>query len=576
MYLRATAQKRTDGSVIRYLQLAHNVWDPVKKRSRAQIVYSFGREDAANRAALERLVSSVSRFLSPEAALSASAGEDFSFTESRPLGGAYVLDALWHRLGIDATLRGLLRGRRLDPQAERVLFALVANRALSPSSKLAASRWVSEDVEIQGLPDTTDDSCYRAMDFLLKIAPALEEEVFHQVATLLNLEVDLLFFDTTSTYFCRDEADEPVARDGRGRRCAASFDSDTDSGAGAGGTSAGFRTYGKSKDHRDDLPQIVIGMAVTREGIPVRVWSFPGNTSDSALIRQVKEDLRDWTLSRIVWVADRGFSSTENRRYLRRGDHHYIIGERLRSGSHLAQAALSRAGRYQEVAENLKVKEVKIAEGERFVICFNPEAAERDAAVRTRLLARLTEMIADSDRLSPTKRAELRGVISTKPGLHRYLRVTAGGLLRIDAQAITAEEKLDGKYLLRSSDPSLSAEDIALGYKQLLEVERGWRDMKHVLDLRPVYHRKEERIRAHVLLCWLALLLIRVAETSCSDSWPNLRRELQRLHVGTFEGPAGTFRRRTQITRAQRAILSALKIPEPPEIQELTAAATAS
>jgi hypothetical protein len=486
-----------------------------------------------------------------------------------------VLDALWHRLGIDATLDRLLKGRRLDPRAERVLFALVANRALAPSSKLAAARWVSDDVEIQGLPETTDDACYRAMDFLLEIAPALEEEVFHQVASLLNLEVDLLFFDTSSTYFCLDEADEPVLRDGRGRR-AASCDLDTDSGAEAGGPCAGFRTYGKSKDHRDELPQIVIGMAVTREGIPVRVWSFPGNTADSALIRQVKEDLRDWTLSRIVWVADRGFSSAQNRRYLRQGDHHYIIGERLRSGSHLAKAALSRAGRYQEVAENLRVKEVKIAEGERFVICYNPEAAERDAAVRANLVSHLSRMIAHSDRLSPTKRAELRGVISTKPGLDRYLRVTAGGLLRIDAQAVSAEEKLDGKYLLRSSDPSLSAEDIALGYKQLLEVERGWRDMKSVLDLRPVYHRKEERIRAHVLLCWLALLLIRVAETSCAGTWPTLRRELQRLHVGTFEGPAGTFRRRTQVTRAQGAILTALKIPEPPEMQELRAAGKAS
>ena len=187
MYLRSTAQKRKDGSVIRYLQLAQNVWDPSKKRSRAQIVYSFGREDAANRAALERLVSSVSRFLSPEAALSASAGEDFAFMESRPLGGAYVLDALWHRLGIDQTMGRLLEGRRLDPRAERVLFSLVASRALAPSSKLAAARWVTDDVEIPGLPETTDDQCYRAMDFLLAIAPSLEEEVFHQVATLLNL-----------------------------------------------------------------------------------------------------------------------------------------------------------------------------------------------------------------------------------------------------------------------------------------------------------------------------------------------------------------------------------------------------
>jgi len=415
MYLRSTAQKRKDGSVIRYLQLAHNVWDPVAKRSRAEIVYSFGREDAANRAALERLVASISRFLRLRPLLRPLLVRTSPSSSPGPWVVPYVLDALWQRLGIDATLRRLLRGRRLDVRAERVLFALVANRALCPSSKLAASRWVSEDVEIPGLPKTSDDACYRAMDFLLEIAPALEKEVFHQVANLLNLEVDLLFFDTTSTYFSRDEADEPVYRDGRGRPLPESggirLDEDQD------GSSCGFRTYGKSKDHRDDLPQIVIGMAVTREGIPVRVWSWPGNTADSSLIRQVKEDLRDWTLSRVVWVADRGFSSAQNRRYLRQGDHHYIIGERLRSGSALSRAALSRAGRYQKVRENLKVKEVRIAEGERFVICFNPEAAERDAAVRVRLVARLEEMIADSDRLSPTKRAELRGSSPPSPVL---------------------------------------------------------------------------------------------------------------------------------------------------------------
>jgi transposase len=231
------------------------------------------------------------------------------------------------------------------------------------------------------------------------------------------------------------------------------------------------------------------------------IGCWPGATNDSALIRQVKDDMRDWTLSRVLWVADRGFASEANRRWLRQGDHHYIIGEKLRSGSDEATAALSRPGRYQEVAANLRVKEVRIAEGERFVICFHPDAAERDAAIRTRLLAQLEELIDGSDRLSVTKRAELRGVISTKPGLHRYLRVTPGGLLRINAAAITTEANLDGKYLLRTSDPKLSAADIALGYKQLLEVECGWRDMKQVIDLRPVYHRKEQRIRAHVVLC---------------------------------------------------------------------------
>jgi hypothetical protein len=564
MYLRSTPRRNKDGSQVRYLQLAHNVWDPAAKRSKVQVIYNFGREDAANREALQRLVASVTRFLDPDAALAAAA-DGLAFTESRPLGGTWVLDGLWARLGIAAVMRRLVKDRRLDPSAERVLFALVASRALAPSSKLAAARWASEDVLIEGLPATTDDACYRAMDWLLQVKDPLEKEIFGQVANLLNLEVDLLFFDTTSTYFELDDEDEPVPRDKNGRVAASGEQA-------ADGKPAGFRAYGKSKDHRDDLPQVVIGMAVTRDGIPVRVWCWPGNTADSALIRQVKDDMRDWTLAKIVWVADRGFTSAENRRYLRKGSHHYIIGEKLRSGSAEAAAALSRQGRYQEVAANLRVKEVRIAEDERFVICFNPDGAGRDAAVRARMLAQLEELIKDTDKLSATKRAELRGVISTKPGLNRYLRVTPGGLLRTDAKAIKAEENLDGKYLLRTSDPKLPAEDIALGYKQLLEVERGWRDMKQVIDLRPVYHRKEERIRAHVILCWLALLLARIAETTCHATWPALRRELDRIHVGTFTGPAGTFRQRTETTKAQRDILAQLGIDPPPRICQLTPA----
>ena len=139
--------------------------------------------------------------------------------------------------------------------------------------------------------------------------------------------------------------------------------------------------------------------------------------------------------------------------------------------------------------------------------------------VRAELVAQLEEVITGTDKLTRTERARIEGTLSGKPGLKRFLRVTPGGLLRVDKQKIRTETNLDGKYLLRCSDPHLSAEDIALGYKQLLEVERGWRDMKQILDLRPVYHRREDRIRAHVLLCWLALLLIRVAETTACGSW---------------------------------------------------------
>jgi Transposase DDE domain len=568
MYVKTTTRRNKDGAPVRYLHLAHNQWDQAQGRSVPKILYGFGREDQLDRAAIKRLVAALAGLLDPADALAATVGAGLGFVESRPLGGAYALDGLWHRLGIDKVMANLLKGRRLDQRVERVLFGLVANRALAPSSKLAAATWITHDVHIDDLPATSDDACYRAMDWLHDVTSALEHEVFWQLASLLDLEVDLLFFDTTSTYFELDEADEPVARDERGQVLPQTENGDGD-GDGDGEKPAGFRSYGKSKDHRDDLPQIVVGMAVTRTGIPVRVWCWPGNTSDSALIRQVKQDLRDWTLARIVWVADRGFASAENRRWLRRGDHHYLIGERLRSGSAEATAALQRQGRYQDVAGNLRVKEVRISEAERFVICFNPQAADRDQATRTRLLAQLEGAIAGSDKLSATKRAELRGVISTKPGLHRYLRVTPGGLLRVDKHAIKTETNLDGKYLLRSSDPHLSAEDIALGYKQLLEVERGWRDMKQVIDLRPVYHRLEDRIRAHVVLCWLALLLVRVAETTTGQTWPTLRRDLDRLHVGTFTGPAGTFRQRTDLTKAQQDIFAKLQLPPPKQIIEL-------
>ncbi len=570
MYVKTTTRRNKDGAPVRYLHLAHNQWDQAAGRSVPKILYGFGREDQLDRAAIKRLVAALSGLLEPADALAATVGGGgLAFVESRPLGGAYVLDGLWQRLGIDTVMAKLLTGRRLDPRAERVLFGLVANRALAPSSKLAAATWISHDVHIDGLPATSDDACYRAMDWLHEVTPALEREVFWQLASLLDLEVDLLFFDTTSSYFELDEPDEPVARDERGQ-VLPQTQTETGDGDGDGdGKLAGFRSYGKSKDHRDDLPQIVIGMAVTRTGIPVRVWCWPGNTTDSALIRQVKHDLRDWTLARVIWVADRGFASAENRRYLRKGNHHYIIGEKLRSGSAEAAAALSRQGRYQEVAGNLRVKEVRIAEDERFVICYNPDQADRDAAVRTRLVAQLEETIAGADKLSATKRAELRGVISTKPGLHRYLRVTPGGLLRIDKHAIKTETNLDGKYLLRSSDPHLATEDIALGYKQLLEVERGWRDMKQIIDLRPIYHRLEDRIRAHVILCWLALLLVRVAETTTGQTWPTLRRDLDRLHVGTFTGPAGTFRQRTDLTKAQQDIFAKLQLPPPKQIIEL-------
>ena len=558
MYLRSIQRRNLDGSIVRYLQLAHNEWDPATKQARAKVIHSFGREDALDRDAIHRLIKSLTRALDPAQALTLTENAELAFVDSRPLGGAWTLDHLWRRLGIRASMERLLTARRLHPRTERVLFALVANRALKPLSKLAATTWVANQVAIDGLETLDDQTCYRAMDWLLEVEAELTEAIYFSVADLLNLEVDLLFFDTTSTYF---EIDEPDAAELDADGCV---------------IEPSFRTYGHSKDHRGDLPQVVVGMAVTRQGIPIRVWVWPGNTADATLIEQVRDDLRAWKLNRVVWVADTGFNSVANRRYLQRAGGHYILGEKLRGDSAEARAALERQGRYRTVAGNLTVKEVVVEHGsqrDRFVICRNPDAATRDAAVREELIAQLQTAIKDSDRLPAGKRQELLGKLSTKPALKRFLRTTPGGLLRIDRAAVESEARLDGKFLLRTSDPSLSAEDVALGYKQLLEVERGWRDLKTALVLRPVFHRKQERIRAHVLLCWLALLLIRVAELATDDTWRHLRDELDRMHLGTFRGTAGVTRRRTELTNRQRQILAALQVPEPPLFTQLQPAA---
>jgi len=557
-----TSVRTTRAGTVRYLQLAHNEWDQDAQRSRTRVLYNFGREDELDKDAVRRLVAALSRLLDPAEALAAAEPGELSVTASRPAGGTHVLDQLWRRLGLGEAVRTTLTRRRLSPDTERVLFALVANRALAASSKLAAADWICGDVHIDGLDETSDDACYRAMDHLLTIEPVLAEQACYQVTDLLNLEVDLLFFDTTSTYFETEEADEDVPRDDRGEQVPAG--SEEEAGQ------AGFRANGKSKDSRDDLPQVIVGMAVTRDGIPVRVWSWPGNTADSGLIRQVRQDLREWVLSKVIWVADRGFTSKENRRALMRGGGGYIIGEKLRSGSPEAKTALSRQGRYKAVRDNLQVKEVRLGDdSDRFIICFNPGQAERDAAIRDRLVAQLEEVIAGTDALTAAERAKLEGTLAGRPGLKRFLRVTPAGLLRVDKAKIKTEENLDGKYLLRSSDPHLTAEDIALGYKQLLQVERGWRDMKQVIDLRPACHRREDRIRAHVILCWLALLLIRVTENTAGQPWNRIRAELQRQHAVTWTGPAGTFRQTTDLTKPLRDLYTALSIEPPKKILSL-------
>ena len=567
MYLRETRRTNKDGSVVSYLQLAHNERHPVSGSPVAKVIHNFGRADKVDRAALARLVSSISRFLEPGEAVAAAEGSDVEIVDARRFGGAYVLDELWHRLGIARALQAAAKDRRLDGEvAERILFALVAQRCLEPASKLACVSWARERVALSACPAFDDQAAYAAMDFLLDALGEIASGIFDRTANLLNLSCDVIFVDTSSTYWEVDVADEEID-------LATAKENEAEKAGEEGPVvpdEAALRQFSKhSKDKRTDLPQVVIAMAVTKEGIPIRCWTFPGRTSDQLVIRRIKDDLGSWMLNRLVWVTDSGFNSSTNRAYLSRGGDHYIVCEKLRSASTDAKAALSRPGRYRVVEHNLSVKEVRVGEGarsERFCVCVNPEAKARDEIVRKNLVAYLNKRIEGSDAWSRQRRDELVGELRQTPGLARFLRRTRDHKLRIDKAAIAKDAHFDGKWLIRTSDDTLTSTDLALAYKQLSQVERGWRDLKGALRLRPVFHHREDRIRSHVQLCWLGLLLIRVAENATGDTWRNLRHELDRMHLVTLETKEGRIAKRSATTTGQRQILAALEVREPAQI----------
>ena len=554
MYIRRISRRLPSGKQASYLQLAQKVRDPQTGAPRDKVLYHFGPEDRIDQEQIRRLVRSLNRFLEPgeqaatEVGLEGVAAKDLCVERSLSYGGSFLLDQVWKRLELDETLHELLEQRSFQVEIERLVFALVANRALAPRSKLGLERWVGCKALIEGLEEVQVHNLYRAMDFLVEHSEEVQRSVFFSVASLLNLEVDLLFFDTTSSYFELEEEDD-----------------DED----------GLRRYGHSKDHRSDLPQVVIGLAVTRQGIPVRCWSWPGNTSDASTVDEVQRDLAGWRLNRVVWVLDRGFAGERQRIALQRGGGHVLIGEKLRASGEQIHPAVKRSGRFQTVRENLEVKEVRIGNGsevERYVVVRNPQQAEKDRAVRERILARLSEEI---ERVNATaakrKGAHSKAVcelLRTTRG-RRFLGELKNGRLEINRGAVRADEKLDGKYLIRVTDPSMSAEDAAVGYKQLAEVERAFRTMKSQLDLRPVHHRPDERIRAHVLLCWLGLLLVRVIETKTGMTWDRIRDEMDEVSLTSLLSKHGRVEIVSTLTDSQRNILKKLNLNPPKRVRAI-------
>lgn len=543
MYLRTVRAKG-----IEYLQLAVSYRDPQTKTPKTKVLYNFGRKDQVDVEALRRLVRSISRFLEPGEvqALQEELGLDwpFEYLGSKKLGGPYLLDALWRKLGIDRTLRNLLDQRGFATPVERLIFAMVANRALAPSSKLAMEQWVQNEVRIDGLDEVEVHQLYRAMDFLLEAADDIQRDVFFAIANLFNLEVDVIFVDTTTVYF-EIEREDP----------------DTEN-------AEGFRKWGYSRDKRPELPQAVIGFAVTRSGIPVRCWVWPGNATDQNLVEEIKKDLNGWKLGRIVTVMDTGFNSEPNRRILQGAGDHYIIGEKLRLGPKgEVHEALKRAGAYKKLKEGIAIKEVILGKestaARRFVVVYNPDEAERDRKKRMDIVAEVERRLQDLNQLEGEPHNRAACALRSHPAFGRYIRQTKTGKLCLDKARIQAEERLDGKFLVSTSDFRMPAEDIALGYKQLWRIERLHRDLKHTVDLRPVYHRLEDRIRAHVLLCWLALLLIRIAENETEMTWRQIRTELSPLTVGYHRTRSGEVAQTSPLTQGQKEIFTKLGV-EPP------------
>jgi hypothetical protein len=553
MYLRMTQRRNRDGSTVAYYALAENTWNAAAKRAEARVVHHFGRADQLDRAALQRLVNSINRVLDEGEAVTTSTPElpPIEIEHVFELGVVLAAGGLWEDLGIGAAIRRCLADGGLTAPHEAALFAMAANRLDAPGSKLAcAARWLPD---VAFLPDAAGlavDQLYRALDFLAVWSDRIEREVFLQAADLFRLDVDLIFYDTTTAYFEIDEADE-------------------DSEEWGGRLYAPLRRRGHNKEGRDNQPQVIIALAVTRDGMPVRSWVLPGDTADVTTVARIKDDLRAWRLGRCVFVGDAGMYSAENMAALSRGLGRYILAVPMRKVKEIELEVLTRPGRYKPVADNLQVKEVVVGEGERrrrYVLCLNPEEAERQRLHREQVLSELTaELNLLREREADHPKAACTLLVSRRYG--RYLDTDYLGRPRLDAEKVKAAEKFDGKFVVITNDDTLSAEDVALGYKGAWIIESCFRRMKQTgLEVRPMFHWTPRRIEAHVRLCVLALQVQRAAEIRCALPWSRIAHELAALKAVRYHAGDRTIVQRSKIADSLGEILKKIGISTPKQI----------
>jgi hypothetical protein len=579
MYLRVTERRNRDGSAVAYYALAENVWNAQTKRSEAQVIHNFGRADQLDKAALQRLIASIQRVIDADAAGAIATSRKASLPDIEidavyELGIVLAARTLWEDLGISAAIRDCIAEGELTAPHEMALFAMAAQRLDDPGSKLGcATRWLPDIAYLPEAKDLTLHQFYRALDFLAVWSDQIERAVFLRAADLFRLDVDLIFYDTTTAYFEIDEPDEHYELWG-------------------GKLYAPLRRRGHSKEGRDNQPQVIIALAVTRDGMPVRSWVLPGDTADVATVARIKDDLRAWRLGRCVFVGDAGMYSAENLAALSRGLGRYILAVPMRKVKEVETEVLTRPGRYKPVADNLQVKEVVVGEAgqgssgeavgiarrgdgerrKRYVLCLNPEEAERERAHREQVLKELcAELNLLREREADHPKAACELLASRRYG--RYLTTDYTGRPRLDAAKVKAAEKFDGKFVVITNDDTLSAEDIALGYKGGWIIESCFRRMKQTgLEVRPMFHWTARRIEAHVKLCVLALQMQRAAEIRCGLPWARIAHDLGALKAVRYQAGGRGIVQRTKIAGTLAELLKKLSVPIPKQLLAVTEA----
>jgi len=466
-----------------YVQVVENERDG--QRVVQRVIGTLGRLDQLSaKGRVDDLIRSLARFADQVRIVEGHREGRLEAGAVQQIGPDLLFGRLWEQLGIRTILQRMLQRREFEFPVERAVYLTVLHRLFESVSDRQAERW-RPDVWVPGAEELELHHLYRAMRWLGENKDEVEEALFARRRDLLT-EVTLAFFGTTTLCF-----------------------------HGQGGQFLGWR--GHSKEGRGELRQMVVGAVLTGDGRPVSCEFWPGNHSDQRALLAVVDRARErFGLHQVCWVADRGMISEKTISALEERGLRYILGARLRRQKEVSEKVLGRAGRYREVAPNLHVKEVWVDE-RRYVVCFNPEEAAKDAADRQAILAALED-----------KLREGAGSLVGNRGFRRFLRIERGAVL-IDPKKVEADARYDGKFVLRTNT-SLPADEVALQYKRLLMVESFFRAVKSMLESRPIYHKWDATIAGHVFCSFLALVLFdelqrRLQARGVTAEWADIRRD---------------------------------------------------